>query len=191
MRPAAQVAPDALAVLVDVVVVGQLAAAHLHDLGVVDVALDVDELQLVRLVRQLDLGLVQRAVLAAPEGLSGLDDLLHPLLELRQILGHERLGDVEVVVEAVLDRRPDAELRLREDVLHGLGEHVRGRVAQHVEPVGRVERHRGDLGVQLRRPVQVAEPVGRIAHDDDRLRARGGKAGGGHRVGRRSPGRDD
>ena len=58
--PAAQVTPAALAALgVEVVVDGQLAAADLHHLGRVDVALDVDQLQLERLVGQLGLGLVQ------------------------------------------------------------------------------------------------------------------------------------
>ena len=38
--------------------------------------------------------------------------------------------DVEVVVEAVLDRRADAELGVREQVLHRLGQHVRGGVPQ-------------------------------------------------------------
>ena len=60
VRAAAQVAPAALAGLgVEVVVDGQLAAADLHHLGGVDVALDVDQLQLERLVGQLGLGLVQ------------------------------------------------------------------------------------------------------------------------------------
>ena len=146
MRAAAQVAPAALAGLgVEVVVDGQLAAADLHHLGGVEpVALDVDQLELVRLVGQLGLGLVERAEAAPPEPLPRLDDLLHPLLELGQVLGLERLGDVEVVVEAVLDRRADAELGLGEDVLHRLGEHVRGGVPQHVEPVRRVQRDRLD-----------------------------------------------
>ena len=49
-----------------------------------------------------------------------------------QILGRERLGDVEVVVEAVGDGRADAELRLGVDRLHRLREHVRGGVPQDV-----------------------------------------------------------
>jgi hypothetical protein len=151
VRAAAQVAPDPLAVPVHVVVVGQLAVADLHDLVGIDVALEVDQLQLVRLRRQLHLRLVERLVLPAAERLPGLDDLLHPLLELRQVLRLERLRHVEVVVEAVLDRRADAELGLGEDVLHGLGQHVRGRVAQHVEPVRLVDRDRGHVGVELGR----------------------------------------
>ena len=105
--------------------------------------------------------------------------------------GLERLGRPEVVVEAVLDRRADAELRLREHVLHGLGEHVRGRVAQHVEPVGRGPVDRLDLGVLLRRPVEVAQPAAVVADHDDGLGAAGRQPGLGDRVGARRPGRDD
>ena len=43
---------------------------------------------------------------------------------------------LEVVVEAVFDRRPDAELRHREEVLDRLGHHVGGGVAQDVERLG-------------------------------------------------------
>ena len=47
------------------------------------------------------------------------------------------LGQLEVVVEAVLDRRPDAERGPGEQVEHGLREHVRGGVAERVQtPVG-------------------------------------------------------
>ena len=46
------------------------------------------------------------------------------------------LGELEVVVEAVLDRRADRDLRPREKPARGLGEEVRGRVAQDVEGVG-------------------------------------------------------
>ena len=62
-------------------------------------------------------------------------DLLHLLLDGLEVLGGERLLDVEVVVEAVLDRRADAELGLGEELLHGLGHDVRGGVAQDVQAV--------------------------------------------------------
>ena len=69
-----------------------------------------------------------------------LDDLLHALLERREVVGGERALDVEVVVEAVADRRADAELGLREQLLHRLREHVRGRVPQHRAAVLGVDR---------------------------------------------------
>jgi hypothetical protein len=196
MRAAAQVGPADLAGLaVDVVVDGQFrvrTAADLHHLGGVEaLALDVDQFEFERLVGQFGLGLVQVAEAAPAEPLAGLDDLLHPLLELREVIGLERLRDVEVVVEAALDRRTDAELRLGERVLHGLGQHVGGRVPQHHEPVGLVERHRGHAGLVPRRPVEVAQVALGVTNDHDRLRAAGRQAGGGDRVSRRRTGRHD
>ena len=97
-------------------------------------ALEADQLQLVRLVGQLLAGgLVGDD--AAGEALAALLDLLHLLLDGLEVLGRERLLDVEVVVEAVLDRRADAELGLGEQLLHGLRHDVRGGVAQDVEAV--------------------------------------------------------
>jgi hypothetical protein len=72
----------------------------------------------------------------AREPLPALLDLLHLLLDGLEILGRERPLDVEVVVEAVLDRRADAQLGLGEQLLHGLRHDVRGGVAQDVQAVG-------------------------------------------------------
>ena len=52
---------------------------------------------------------------------------------LREILGRERLGLGEVVVEAVLDRGTDRHLHVGEQPLHGLRHHVRGGVPQRRE----------------------------------------------------------
>ena len=49
-------------------------------------------------------------------------------------------GRVEVVVEAVLDRGADGDLRAGEQPLHGVGHHVRGRVADDLEPAGSLSR---------------------------------------------------
>ena len=78
-------------------------------------------------------------------------------------------GDVEVVVEAVGDGRPDAELGLGEHVLHRLREHVRGRVPDHAAAVVGVGGDGRDLDVGVRRPGQVAQPAVGVAHDDDRV----------------------
>jgi len=134
VRAAAQIAPGALAGLaVEVVVDGELGAADLHHVAQVvggRAALEADELELVGLARELGAGLVLGHD-AAVEALAALDDVLHALLERREVFGGERALDVEVVVEAVADRRADAELGLGEQLLHGLREHVRGRVPQH------------------------------------------------------------
>ena len=50
----------------------------------------------------------------AHEALPGPDDAVHLLLDRLQIVGRERRLDVEVVVEAVLDGRTDAELGVRD-----------------------------------------------------------------------------
>ena len=163
VRAAAQVLPRHRAVALEVVVDGELARADLDrralgrvlQLGTVAAALEPDQLKLVRLVGELRARLVV-ADLTPGEPLALLDDLAHPGLDALDVVGLERLRDVEVVVEAVGDRRPDAELRLREQVLHRLGENVRGRVPQDVAAVGRVDPHRLD-------PVAVGELVGQVA----------------------------
>ena len=67
-------------------------------------------------------------------------DLAHALLDRRQILRRERLQrairvttQVEVVVEAVLDGRPDGNVRFREALDHCLSHDMRRRMAQPVE----------------------------------------------------------
>ena len=60
----------------------------------------------------------------------------HPLLDGREVVRGERARQVEVVVEAVRDRRPDPEPRAGEEVEDRLRHHVRRRVAHRVE--GRV-----------------------------------------------------
>ncbi|AIY17733.2 Serine phosphatase RsbU, regulator of sigma subunit [Pimelobacter simplex] len=157
VRPPAEVLPGHLALAVDVVVDGQLAGADLgaRTLGRIGgVALEADQLDLVGLVGQLDEGVLVGGD-PAVEALVLLDDLAHRGLELDQVLGDERGRHVEVVVEAVLDRRADAELGVGEDLLHGLRQHVGGRVPQDVEAVGAVDGDPLDL-------VAVGELVGQV-----------------------------
>src|SRR5690625_1817398 len=66
----------------------------------------------------------------AHEGLALADDPVHLLLEVLEVLGRERGLDVEVVVEAVGDRRADAEPGVRAHLLDRLGEDVGGGVPQ-------------------------------------------------------------
>lgn len=137
VRTAAEVLPAQLAGLgVQVVVDRQLAGADLDVRAVVRRrrALEADQLQLVRLVGQLLTGGLVRHD-PAGELLAPLLDLLHLLLDGLEVLGRERPLDVEVVVEAVLDGRADAELGLGEELLHRLRHHVRGGVAQDVQAV--------------------------------------------------------
>ena len=172
VRAAAQVVPlDLAGSRVYVGVSGQLTCADLHGLlGVrIDVALVLDELELVRLGSVLGASLIVGAIGLALEALAGLDDLLHLPLDLLQILGRERLRNVKVVVETAIDGRSDAELGTRENALHSLGENVRGGVADHAAPLFRIGRNRGDLGVHLRGPGEVAEVTLRVLYNDDGL----------------------
>ena len=103
--------------------------------------------------------------------------------------GVNGLRDVEVVVEAVGDGRADAELRLGVQLLHGLGEHVRGGVPDHAAPGLGVGGDRLDLGVGLRGPGEVAQRAVGVADDDDGLRAGGRQARLPDGGARRGPGR--
>ena len=68
----------------------------------------------------------------------------------------DRLRELEVVVEAVGDRRPDRDLHVRVQAQHGLRQEVRGRVAEHGERVGILRvAGREDLD---RRPVGQRQP---------------------------------
>ena len=87
-----------------------------------------DDLQLERLVREVFARLAARQLRPA-ERRVGSDGLAHALLDALHVLGRERARDGEVVVEAVSGGWPDRELRLGEDVEHGLGHDVRGGVA--------------------------------------------------------------
>ena len=105
------------------------------------------------------------------EGVLALDDLPHPVGDPLQVaLGGVHV-EVEVVVEAVLDGRPDTEQRAREQVLHRLGEHVCRGVAQHRETLRRRGGDDLDLDVGVRRPFEVAQRTVRIPHHDRAGRA--------------------
>ncbi len=87
-----------------------------------------NKLQLVGLVGEQAARLVGRDRLAHESVFAG-DDLAHPLLDLGQVLGGQGTRQIEVVVEAVGDGRPDSELGLAgEHLHHRLGHHVRGGV---------------------------------------------------------------
>ena len=111
-----------------------------------DVALGrVDELDLERLALLLEVGAGLVAARLAPLEDAALGDLAPDLLlEAGQRLFGHGLGELEVVVEAVLDRRADRHLRPGVEPPRRLGEQVRGRVAQHVEGVGVAAVARGE-----------------------------------------------
>src|SRR5579864_5423968 len=128
----------------------------------------IDELHLVRLALGLEarLRLVARDLLARP--FAPLVELFLDLrLDAREIVLVDRLGEVEVVVEAVLDRRADRDLHAGVQAPHRFGEQIDRRMTEHGERIGvaRVAR-RQDLdrlavregGAQiLHRPVRADE----------------------------------
>ena len=153
-----------------------------------DVALGrVDELDLVALALGLEapLRLLGRDLLALPAA-ALLQLALDLRLDLLEVLLADRLGELEVVVEAVLDRRPDRDLDARIEPADGLGEQVRGRVAQHGERVRVARVARGQDLDRLavgERQAQVLDVA--VLADQHRLlgqlgadRARGVEAGG-------------
>ena len=134
------------------------------DLAVRQVA---GQLQLVRLRLRLeagqDLGLVH-AVGAHERVLLG-EDPAHLLLDPLQVVRRDRLGELEVVVEAVGDRRADRHLGVGPQVQHRLGHHVRRRVAQHGQRLriaSRQDAHAVALG---QRQPQVAHLVADVHGD--------------------------
>src|ERR1700733_14458691 len=192
VRPAAQVAPNTFAGTgIEIVVGGQLVTADLHHRGVTGFV--VDEFELVGLTGQFGAGLFLGFVDSPGKQLTVFEDLTHALFQLLQILGSKRLRHIEVVVEAIGDRRPDAQLRVREQVLNGLSQYVRGRVPDHAAPVVGIGRHRGDLDVGVGNPAQVAQLAVGVAHHHDRIGgAAARQAGVAHRGPRGRPdGRQD
>ena len=71
--------------------------------------------------------------LLAHERFIGGDDLAHRVLDARQVVFAQLGRDVDVVVEAVFDDRPDAQPAARIQLLDGLGQHVGRRMAHHVQ----------------------------------------------------------
>ena len=71
------------------------------------------------------------------------------LLDRREVLGRERPLVREIVVEAVLDHRADRHLRVGEQLLHRIGEQVRGRMADDVEAFGVLVGDDRDVGVAI------------------------------------------
>ena len=81
----------------------------------------------------------------------------HLLLDGGQILGRERPLVRKIVVEAVLDDRADRHLRVGKQLLHRVGEQMRGRVPQHVEAVGVAVGDDGERGIAIDRERRIDE----------------------------------
>ncbi len=96
----------------------------------------VDQLHLVILVLGREaLARVGHRHVLAHEGLAGLDVGAHMLLDCGEVLGGDRgaFREIEVVVEAALDRRPDRDLHAGVELHHGRGEHMGGVVTDQAQ----------------------------------------------------------
>ncbi len=140
-----------------------------------DTALKPDQLQLVRLSGEF---LTRRVVAdhTAGEQLPLLYDLAHPPLDGGQIVRRERPAHIEVVVETVLDRRPDAQPGLGKQVLYRLRHHMCRRMAHDRSPVGAGERdrfHHVAVGQWPREVTQLTVDLGRDGGRRREVRLRG------------------
>jgi hypothetical protein len=110
-------------------------------------------------------------------GLVGLRQLGHARLDGRQVLRRECTLEGKVVVEAVLDHRPDGHLGAGEQLLDGLRQQVGRRVADDLQPVlvpAGDDRH---LGVALD-PVRGVHQAAAHAAGDRGLGQAGADIGG-------------
>ena len=143
VRAAAEIDPAIVRVEGDLVVSGQA----------------LGELDLERLVvgaEPLDRALARRHA-ALDRMRAPLEDAAHLVLDPREVGLDGRLGELEVVVEAICDRGPDRDLRSREDRLHGLGQHVRRRVAKHRQRLLIADAHDLELCAVAQRKPQILQ----------------------------------
>ncbi len=183
---------------------GQVRAAA--EVGELALRVDADGLLVGQVLDELDLegllggaedgeGLLAGQLLARELLVLG-DDLRHLLLDAREVGLGDGLGELEVVVEAVLDGGADGVLGAREEAQDGLRHDVRSGVAQDVDGVGVVtlQGDDGDLVALVQRRGEVdeaaerrsacgvrrARPGGRDAARDGGFRQ--ARADGGRRV---------
>ena len=133
MRPAAKV--HKLAVAIEAHLRAGLGEAR-HEVRLHEVAVAVE----------LGQRLLSRLVLAH-KLLVARNHLGHLRFNGRQVLRRERLLAVKVVEEPRIRGRPVAQLGLRKQLQHRRGQHVRSRVAHHLQRLGIVLLHQLQLGV--------------------------------------------
>ncbi len=115
----------------------------------------IDSLELERIILEALFGVGARYLLAH-ERVIGFHHLGHFLFDRLDVLGRKRPPDIEVVVEPVLDRRPEADLGLGEQLPDSRRQRVRRRVAQHVQCLRVLVRENRDGGAVGERALQVA-----------------------------------
>ena len=131
---------------------------RVRGIGILHQVLDQLDLVVLALAAEALDGVGHRQVLAH-EVLVGLDVLAHLGLDRLEVLLGElhAVRELEVVVEAVLDRRPDRDLHAGVELHHRGGEHVRGVVADQPEAVLVAAGHDLDARAVLERRLEVPE----------------------------------
>ena len=142
VRAAAEIEPFALLVDLD-----RLVARN---------GVDQFDLELLALVAEHLFGFLARPYFLG-EGCIARDDLAHLLFDGRQVFRRERLVAEEIVIEAVLDHRPDGHLRAGPERLHGFRQHMRGIVPDQFQRARVVAVEEFDFGIALDRVGQVGE----------------------------------
>ena len=142
VRTQAQVLPAALPIDADLLGLRQV----LDDLGLVGLADAAEVLQ--RLVAVPDL---------PADRLVALDDLAHLGFDLLEVVEAEGLVAGEVVIEAVLDGRANGHLGAGEQLLHRLGQHVGGVVADGLQHLGILPREDLEGAAVVQGPLKVQQ----------------------------------
>ncbi|MPM92860.1 hypothetical protein SDC9_139996 [bioreactor metagenome] len=112
------------------------------------------QLQLIRLVFFQHAGFVCRQQKLL-DGFVFFDDLFHFGLNFFKVFGRKRGGNVEIVIKTAVDGRPDGQLGLREQMPHGLCQHVAGRMPKRLFAVFIVKGQNFKVAVLLQRGAQV------------------------------------
>ena len=159
VRAPAEILPGRRPVPPDVVIDGEFGSPDLHrrTLGLM-VALGADEFEFVRLVGELDAGLLLGRH-TTHEALVLLDDALHALLEILHDLWGDCADVAEVIVETVGDERPDTQVDVGVQFLDGLGHDVGAGMPDDVEPVLTGGEHGFDDVTVLDLTLQVEQGV--------------------------------
>ena len=142
MRAGAHVEPIALAVDGDLLVFGDLANPFGLEALAMLTEIIGDPVATPELARDL---------------LVAVDDLAHALLDGGEIIRREGRLAGEIVIEAVLDRRPEGDLGAGIKLLHRLGQDMGAVVAQQIEGIGMGARDDLDAGVLLDGGVEIPE----------------------------------
>jgi hypothetical protein len=168
MRPHAEVEP-AVALAIDR---NRLAALgdFRHPFGLVGLA---DRLEI------LD-RLFRRPFLARDRQVT-LHDLGHALFDLAEVFRREGLVAHEVVIEAVVGRRPEGDLGAGEQFLHRLRHHMRAVMAQQLEQLGLVPvLHGDDLELRVARDRRLEILQHAVQPDGERRLGQAGADAGRH-----------